>query len=56
MIKFNINKPETGLKKIDFNIIANNNEFNDMNDNEMNHPSDDLADDMYNNIDHQTIQ
>lgn len=27
-----------------------------MNDNEMNHPSDDLADDMYNNIDHQTIQ
>ena len=55
-IEFNIDKPETGLKKIDFNIITNNDEINDMNDNEMVHPSDDLADDMYNNINHQTAQ
>ena len=41
-----------GLKKIDFNIITNNDEIDDMNDNEIVHPSDDLIDDMYNNIDH----
>ena len=55
-IDFNIDKLETGLKKINFNIITNNDEINDMNDNEMVHPSDDLADDMYNNINHQTAQ
>ena len=55
-IEFNINKPETGLKKIDFNVITNNNEINDMNNNEIVHPSDDLADNMYNNIDHHNIQ
>ena len=55
-IEFNIDKPETGLKKIYFNIITNNNEIDDMNDNEIVHPSDDLADNMYNNINHQTIQ
>ena len=49
-IEFNINKPETGLKKIDFNIITNNDENDDMKDNKIVHPSDVLADDMYNNI------
>ena len=55
-IEFNIDKPETGLKKVDFNIITNNDEIDDMNDDEIVHPSDDLNDDMYNNIDHQTAQ
>mmetsp|Transcript_55032 Transcript_55032/g.61536 ORF Transcript_55032/g.61536 Transcript_55032/m.61536 type:complete len:406 (+) Transcript_55032:52-1269(+) len=55
-IEFIINKPEIGLKKIDFNIINNNNEIDDMNDDEKVHPSDDQADNMYNNIDHQTAQ
>ena len=31
-IEFNIDKPEIGLKKIDFNIITNNDEIDDMND------------------------
>ena len=51
-IEFNIDKPETGLKKIDFNITTNNNEIDDMNDDEIVHPSDDLDNDMYHNIDH----
>ena len=55
-IEFNIDRPETGLKKIDLNIITNNDEIDDMNNDEIVHPSDDLADDMYNNIDHQTAQ
>ena len=55
-IEFNINKLETGLKKIDFNIITNNDEIHDMNDDEIVHSSDDLADDMYNNTNHQTAQ
>ena len=55
-IEFNIDKPETGLKKINFNIITNNDEIDNMNGDEMVHPSDDLADDMYNNINHQTAQ
>ena len=55
-LEFNIDKPETGLKKIDFNIITNNNEIDDMNNNEIVHPSDDLTDDMYNNIDNHTVQ
>ena len=55
-LEFNINKPETGLKKIDFNIIVNDNEINDINDNKTVHPSDDLADDVYNNIeDHNSL-
>ena len=55
-IEFNIDKPETYLKKIDFNIVTNNDEIDDMNDDEIVHPSDDLDDDIYNNIDHQTAQ
>ena len=54
-LEFNIDKPETILKEIDFNIITNNDEIDDMNNNEMVHPKDDIADDMYNNIDHQTV-
>ena len=55
-IEFNIDKPETGLKKIYLNIITNNDEINDMNNNEIVHPNDDLANDVYNNIDYQTTQ
>ena len=54
-LEFNIDKPETGLKKINFNIIINNDAIDDMNDNKIVHPSDDLADDMYNNIDHDNV-
>ena len=54
-LEFNIDKPETGLKKIDFNIIINNNEIDDMNDNKMVHPSDDLANDVYNKIDYHNV-
>ena len=54
-IEFNIDKPETGLKKIDFNIINNNDEIDDMNDDEMVHPSDDLTDDDYSNIEDHEI-
>ena len=50
-LEFNIDKPEKGLKKIDFNIIVNNNEINDTNENKTVHPGDDLANDVYNNID-----
>ena len=55
-LEFNIDKPETGLKKIDFNIITNNNEIEDMNNNKIVHPSDDLADNVYNNIDYHNVQ
>ena len=55
-LEFDINKPETGLKKIDFNIIVNNDEIDDMNDDKIVHPSDDLADDMCSNINYHNIQ
>ena len=55
-LEFNINKPETDLKKIGFNIIGNNNEIDDMNDDKIVHPSDNLADDVYNNIDYHNGQ
>ena len=55
-IKFNIEKPETGLKKIDFDIIVNSNEIDDMNDNKIVYSSDDLAYDVYNNIDYHNVQ
>ena len=55
-LEFNIDKPETGLKKSDFNIITNNDEIDDMNNNEMVHPNNELADDMHNNIDHKIVQ
>ena len=34
-LEFNIKKPETSLKKTDFNIITNNDEINDMSNNKM---------------------
>ena len=56
ILMFNINKHETSLKKIYFNIIVSNNGIDDMNDNKIVHPSDDLADDVYNNFDCHNIQ
>ena len=42
-LEFNIDKPETGLKKTDLNINVNDDEIDDMNDEEVVHPSDDLT-------------
>ena len=54
-LEFNINKSETDLKKIDFNINVNEDEIDDMNNKEVVHPSGDLIDDNYSNIeDHET--
>ena len=54
-LEFNIDKPKTGLKKIDFNININDNEIDDMNSQEVVHSSDDLTDDECSNIeDHKT--
>ena len=44
------------MKKIDFNIITNNNEINDMNDNKMVCPSDNLANDVQSNTNNQNVQ
>ena len=40
--EFYIDNPETSLKKIDFNIITNNNNINDMNNNTRKHLNNDL--------------
>ena len=45
ILEFNIKKPETDLKKIDFNTNINDNEIDDMNNKEKVHSSDDLIDD-----------
>ena len=45
-LKFNIDKTETGLKKIDLNVITNNNEIDDINDNKMVYSSDNLTNDV----------
>ena len=50
MLEFNIDIPETGLKKINFNIITNNDEIDDMSDNKIVYPSDNLTNDMYQNV------
>ena len=55
-LEFNIDKPETDLKKIDFNINVNDDEIDDMNDEEVVHSSDNLADDSYNNTENQEDQ
>ena len=55
-LEFNIHKPGTSLKKIDFNIIVNKDEIDDMNDNKIVYPSDDLADDVHNKIDYHNVQ
>ena len=49
-LKFDINRPEKGLKNIYFNISVNNNEIDDMNDDEIVHSIDDLVDDVCSNI------
>ena len=51
-LEFNIDKPETGLKEIDFNITTTNNEINDMNNHKMGHLSNNLT----SNTNHQNIQ
>ena len=54
-LEINIDKPETALKKIDFNINVNNDETNDINSKEVVHPNDDLTEQYYSNIeDHGT--
>ena len=55
-LEFNMDKPKTYLKKIDFNIIVNDNKINDMNDRGAVHPSDDLTDDDYSNIEDDETQ
>ena len=55
-LEFNINKPKAGLKKIDFNIITNNDEINDMNNDKMVCPNANLTNDVYNNTNHQNVQ
>ena len=55
-LKFNIDKPETGLKKTDFNIITNNDEIDDMNNNKMNWHCDHPTNDVYCNINHKNVQ
>ena len=54
-LEFNIEKPETGLKKIYFNINVNNNEIDDMNHKKIVHPSNDLTNDDYSNIEDHKI-
>ena len=54
-LEFNINKPETGLKKIDFNININDDEIDDMNNEIVVHPSNDLTNDDYSNIEDHKI-
>ena len=61
VLEFNINKPKTGLKKIDSNINinvnvnVNDNEIDNMNNKEAIYPSDYLTNDECSNIeDHET--
>ena len=49
-LEFNINKPGIDLKKIDFNINVKDDRIDDMNNEETVHPSDDLTDNDYSNI------
>ena len=51
-LEFYIDNPGTGLKKIDFNIITNKDEMDDLNNDIRDHYNNDLTDDVYNNIDH----
>ena len=55
-LEFNIDNSEIGLKKIDFNIIVNNNEIDDMNNHKIVHPSDNLVDNMCSNINYNNVQ
>ena len=55
-LEFNIAKPKTGLKKIDFNFITNNDEFDDMIDNQMDCHCDNPTNDVYSNTNHKNVQ
>ena len=55
-MEFNIDKPETSLKKTDFNIITNKDEINDMNDNKMDCHCDNLTNDVYSKTNHKNVQ
>ena len=55
-LEFNIDKPETGLKKTDFNIITNNNDIDDMNDDKMDCHNNNPTNVVYSNINHKYIQ
>ena len=55
-LEFNIGKPEIGLKKIDFNIITNNDEIIDMDNNNLVCHNDNLANDVDYNTNHHNIQ
>ena len=54
-LELNIDKPETGLKKIDFIIIRNNDEIYNMNDDKMVCHSDNPTNDVYSKIDHSNV-
>ena len=49
-LKFNIDKPETDLEKIDFKINVNDDEIDDMKDEEVVHLNNNLIDDDNSNI------
>ena len=55
-LEFYIDNPETSLKKTDFNIIANNNEINDMNYDKMECHNDNPTNVVYSNINHKNVQ
>ena len=55
-LELNIDKPETGLKKIDFNIIPNNNEIDDMNNDKVVCHNNNPTNDVYSNINHKNVQ
>lgn len=55
-LEFNIDKPETSLKKTGFNIITNNNKINDMNDDKMDCHCNNPTNDVYSNINHKNVQ
>ena len=54
-LEFNIDKPETSLKMIYFNIITNNNAIDDMNDNKMDCHCDNPTKNVYSNINHKNV-
>ena len=55
-LEFDINKPGTDLKKVDFNINVIDNGIDDMKDKKVAHPSDSLSNDNFSNIKDHKIQ
>ena len=55
-LEFNIDKPETGLRKTDFIIITNNHEIDNMNDDKMDWHCNNPTNDVYSNINHKSVQ